>query len=54
LAGKTFFDTDKDFRITEFLHFCSKLIKPEPKEKGKAGCMIVFCSFEQQFELIEK
>lgn len=54
LAGKTFFDTDKDFRISEFLHFCSKLIKPEPKEKGKAGCMIVFCSFEQQFELIEK
>lgn len=54
LAGKTFFDTDKDFRITEFLHFCSKLIKPEPKEKNKAGCMIVFCSFEQQFELIEK
>lgn len=54
LAGKEFFDTDKDFRITEFLHFCSKLIKPEPKDKGKAGCMIVFCSFEQQFELIEK
>ena len=54
LAGKEFFDTDKDFRITEFLHFCSKLIKPEPKEKGKAGCMIVFCAFEQQMELIEK
>lgn len=54
LAGKEFFDTDKDFRITEFLHFCSKLLKPEPKEKGKAPCMIVFCAFEQQFELIEK
>ena len=53
-AGKTFFDTDKDFKISEYLHFCSKLIKPEPKEKGKSGCMIVFCSFEQQFELIEK
>ena len=26
----------------------------EPKEKGKAPCMIVFCEFEQQFELIEK
>ena len=23
LAGKEFFDTDKDFRISEFLHFCS-------------------------------
>jgi len=54
LAGTEFFDTDKDFRITEFLHFCSKLLKPEPKEKGKAPCMIVFCAFEQQFELIEK
>jgi site-specific DNA-methyltransferase (adenine-specific) len=54
LAGKEFFDTDKDFRITEFLHFCSKLLVKEPKEKGKAPCMIVFCEFEQQFELIEK
>lgn len=53
-ANKEFFDTDKDFRITEFLHFCSKLLVKEPKEKGKAPCMIVFCSFEQQFELIEK
>lgn len=54
LAGKQFFDTDKDFRIPEFFHFCNLLVKPEPKEKGKAGCMIVFCSFEQQFELIEE
>lgn len=54
LAGKTFFDTDDDFRITEFLHFCSKMLVKEPKERGKAPCMIVFCEFEQQFELIEK
>ena len=54
LAGKQFFDTDKDFRISEFFHFCNKLVKKEPKESGQAGCMIVFCSFEQQFELIEK
>lgn len=54
LAGKEFFDTDKDFRITEFLHFCSTLLIKEPKEAGKAPCMIVFCAFEQQFELIEK
>lgn len=53
-AGKTFFDTDEDFRITEFLHFCSKMLVKEPKETGKAPCMIVFCEFEQQFELIEK
>jgi len=54
LAGKEFFDTDKDFRISEFLHFCNKLVKKEPKERNQAGCMIIFCSFEQQFELIQK
>jgi site-specific DNA-methyltransferase (adenine-specific) len=54
LANKEFFDTDKDFRISEFLHFCSTMLRPEPKETGKAPCMIVFCAFEQQFELIEK
>lgn len=53
-AGKSFFDTDKDFRIAEFFHFCNKLVKPEPKEVNKAGCMIVFCAFQQQFYLIEK
>jgi len=53
LAGKSFFDTDKNFNINEFFHFCSKLIIPEPKEKGKAGCMIIFCEFEQQFALID-
>jgi site-specific DNA-methyltransferase (adenine-specific) len=53
-ANKEFFDTDKDFRITEFLHFCSKMLMKEPKETGKAPCMIVFCEFEQQFELIQK
>ena len=46
-AGKAFFDTDNDFRIAEYMHFCSKLLKKEPKEKGKAPAMIVFCSFEQ-------
>lgn len=52
-AGKEFFDTDKDFRPAEFMAFCSKMLKPEPKEKGQAPCMIVFCGFEQQFYLIE-
>lgn len=54
LAGKTFFDTDNDFRIAEFMHFVSTMLKKEPKEKGQAGCMIVFCEFEQQFMLIEE
>ena len=53
LAGKVFFNTDVRFRIPEFFFFCSRMLRKEPKEKGKAPCMIVFCSFEQQFELIE-
>lgn len=53
LARKEFFDTDKDFRPAEFMHFCSKMMKKEPKEKNMAPAMIVFCEFEQQFYLIE-
>lgn len=53
LAGKEFFDTDKDFRPAEFMHFCNRLMRPEPKERGSAPAMIVFCEFEQQFYLIE-
>ena len=52
-AGKPFFNTDMRFKIPEFFFFCSRMVKKEPKETGKAPCMIVFCSFEQQFELIE-
>ena len=54
LAGKEFFDTDTDFRIAEFMHFCSKMLVNEPKETGKAPCMVVFCAFEQQAWLVEK
>lgn len=46
-ANKSFFDTDKNFNIVEFMTFCSKMLIKEPKEKGKAPAMIVFCSFEQ-------
>ena len=52
-ANSEFFDTDKDFRVHEFMHFCSKMLIKEPKETGKAPAMIVFCEFEQQFELIK-
>lgn len=51
-ANKQFFDTDKNFNLNEFFHFCSKLLKPEPKETGKAGCIIVFSAWEQQSELV--
>lgn len=54
LAGKQFFDTDKDFNISEFMHFVSTMLKKEPKEVGQAGCIIIFCEFEQQFMLIQK
>lgn len=53
LAGKAFFDTDERFKIPEFFHFCSRMLKKEGKDKSDAPCMIVFCSFEQQFELIQ-
>lgn len=53
LAGKSFFDTDSKagFRISEFFHFCSNLLKKEPKETNSAGCMFLFCAFEQIEEL---
>ena len=47
LANKQFFNTDNNFKIAEYMHFCSRLLKPEPKEKNKAPAMIVFCAFEQ-------
>lgn len=53
LAGKQFFDTDKDFRPAEFMHFCSQMLVKEPKETGKAPCMIIFCAFDQQMYFIE-
>ncbi len=52
-ANKEFFDTDKDFRPAEFMHFCSKMLKKEPKAKGQAPAMIIFCAFDQQMYLIE-
>lgn len=64
LAGKEFFDTDRDFRPAEFMHFCSQMLVKEPKkqddaevvegrQKSKAPCMLLFCEFEQQFSYIE-
>ncbi len=52
-AGKSFFDTDNDFRIAEFMHFCNHMLIKEPKETGKAPAMIVFCAFEQIPTVIE-
>lgn len=52
-AGKQFFNSDSNFNIAEYFHFCNKLLKKEPKEKGKAPAMIIFCSFEQMATVIE-
>ena len=52
-AGKTFFDTDNDFKIYNFFQFCTRLLKKEPKERGKAPCMIIFCSWQQLNEITE-
>ena len=44
------------------MHFCSTMLKAEPKkikvegeprQKGEAPCMIIFCAFDQQMYLIE-
>ena len=54
LAGKTFFDTDSDFKINNFFDFCTRYLKKEPKEKGQAPAMIVFCAFEQIPMVVEQ
>ena len=52
-AGKAAFYTDYNFNLNEYWHFCNRLLKPEPKETGKAPCMIIFCAFQQMQMLIE-
>lgn len=68
LAGKQFFDTDKNFKPAEFMHFCSQMLKPERKDglsegekvemignkrKSNAPCMVLFCPFEQMHYYID-
>lgn len=53
-AGKQFFDTDGNFRIPEYMHFCNHMLIKEPKETGKAPAMIVFCAFDQIMPLVEE
>lgn len=59
LAGKAAFASDFNFNLYEYFHFCSQLMKKEPKDKvvrgrsSDAPCMIVFCSFEQMPILID-
>jgi site-specific DNA-methyltransferase (adenine-specific) len=59
LAGKAAFNSDFNFNLYEYFHFCSKMLKKEDKKQQNRGrssdspCMIVFCSFEQIHTLIE-
>lgn len=52
-ANSNFFNGDGQFNIAEYMHFCNRMLIKEPKEKGKAPAMIVFCAFEQMQTVIE-
>ena len=59
LAGKSAFNSDFNFNLYEYFHFCSKMLKKDdtkPLARGRSSnspCMIVFCSFEQIHTLID-
>lgn len=59
LAKKAAFNSDFNFNLYEYFHFCSKMLKKDdtqPVARGRSSnspCMIVFCSWEQQFTLIQ-
>ena len=58
LAGKAAFNSDFNFNLYEYFHFCFKMLKKDdtkPVQRGRSSnspCMIVFCSFEQTQTLI--
>ena len=58
-AKKSAFNSDFNFNLYEYFHFCSKMMKKEdtkPMARGRSSnspCMIVFCSFEQLPTLID-
>ena len=58
-AKKAAFNSDFNFNLYEYFHFCSKMLKKDDKRpvpRGRSSdspCMIVFCSYEQQPTLID-
>ena len=58
LAGKSAFASDFNFNVYEYFHFCSRLMRKDdtkPTGRGRSSdspCMIVFCAFDQQHDLI--
>lgn len=59
LAGKAAFNSDFNFNLYEYFHFCSQMMKKDDKQapgRGRSSnspCMIVFCAFEQLPILID-
>ena len=59
LAGKSAFNSDFNFNLYEYFHFCSRMLVKDdtkPLARGRSSnspCMIVFCSFEQLNTLID-
>lgn len=59
LAGKAAFYSDYAFNIAEFFSFITRLMKKEPNKKSARGrssdapCLIIFCAFEQQSDIIK-
>lgn len=59
LAKKSAFNSDFNFNLYEYFHFCHKMLKKDdtkPVPRGRSSdspCMIVFCSFEQTHTLIQ-
>lgn len=58
-AKKAAFNSDFNFNLYEYFHFCSRMMKKDdvkPQGRGRSSnspCMIVFCSFEQLPTLID-
>lgn len=58
-AKKSAFNSDFNFNLYEYFHFCSKMLKKDDTKtvaRGRSSnspCMIVFCSFEQMGTLID-
>ena len=58
-AKKAAFNSDFNFNLYEYFHFCSKMLKKDdnkPVARGRSSnspCMIVFCAFEQMQTLID-
>lgn len=58
-AKKAAFNSDFNFNLYEYFHFCSKMLKKDdtkPVPRGRSSnspCMIVFCSWEQQHTLLD-